>query len=93
MKNGKINEFIDILYYGGEILFEYNDTDYFIQGWNKNGISTMVLDRLSKPYQDSYIWEFSDKSMRTCAEEFLRAPIWNGKTFLDIECDITWKDF
>ncbi len=33
MIKGNITEFLDKLYYGGELLFEYQGITYFLQGW------------------------------------------------------------
>ena len=46
MKNGNITDFLDHLYLGEEIVFEYEGKKYFIQGWwaeDKSG-ATIVLD-------------------------------------------------
>lgn len=93
MINGSFSDFKDILYYGGEILFEYEKNDYFIQGWTDDGLCTMVLDNLSQTDKKGYMWEYSCSKMIDCAERFLNDPIWNGKTFLEIQADVIWKDF
>lgn len=95
MKNGKISEFIDQLYYGQELVFLYNEKKYFIQGWwseDKN-TTTLVLEDVSDGASEGYLWKYSADSMRKCAEAFLSAPIWNGKDFLQIEANVTWSDW
>ena len=47
MINGNITEFLDKVYYGEELFFEYQGIDYFLQGWNKDGEAVMVLDILN----------------------------------------------
>ena len=93
MKNGNINDFISTLYYGGELLFDYSGKEYFIQGWVKDGNSRMVLDQLNPPGNEDYLWDYTFDTMRECAEKFLNDPIWDGKSFLEIEKEVTWKDF
>ena len=92
MINGNITEFLDKLYYGDELLFEYQGVTYFLQGWIKNDQATMVLDiQDSSPFK-GYLWECVRKTMKECADEFLDAHLWNKKTFLEIEKTITWID-
>lgn len=93
MINGNLTEFMDILYYGGELLFEYNKVDYFIQGWTEEGLCTIVLDDLTKPDPNGYVWKYSSHKMRECADKFLNEPLWDGKSFMDIQKDVIWKDF
>ncbi len=92
MQGGNLNDFIDGLYYGYEMIFEYDNTKYFIQGWSKDNQSYMFLD---VPTEDSnnYIWKHEAKTMKECAEAFLSEKLWNGKTFYDIESDVLWSDW
>lgn len=92
MINGNITDFIDKLYYGEELLFEYNSKIYFIQGWIKDGKACMVLDEQKEEAFEDYLWECKKNSMRDCAEEFLSAKLWENKDFLQIEKEVFWKD-
>lgn len=47
MINGDIKEFLDKLYCGEELLFEYENVEYFLQGWTEDNKAHMVLDRNS----------------------------------------------
>ena len=92
MKNGNITEFLDKLYYGEELEFEYMGTRYFLQGWTESNSSKMTLDVIDHSSFEKYLWECSHESMRACAEEFIHAPIWEGESFFQIERDVTWID-
>ena len=92
MINGSITEFLDKLYYGEELLFEYQSLTYFLQGWIQDGEATMVLDIQENAAFQGYLWECVRKTMKECAEEFLAAPLWNKKTFLEVEKELTWID-
>lgn len=92
MINGNITEFLDKVYYGEELFFEYQGIDYFLQGWNKDGEAVMVLDILNQAPFKEYMWECSKASMKECAEEFLNSNIWDGKNFMQIQRDVTWKE-
>lgn len=92
MINGDITEFIDKLYYGEELWFEYAGKEYFLQGWANPPDATMVLDiQDGKPFKD-YLWKCIRPSMRECAEEFLNSKLWGEKNFLEIQREVTWKE-
>ena len=95
MKDGKLTDFLDQLYYGQELVFSYQGKKYFIQGWwdKEKSMATMVLTDESVDSFTGYLWEHNDTKMKHCAEAFLSAPIWEGKDFLQIEADVTWCDW
>ena len=93
MKNGDISDFMDQLYYGGELVFEYDGTKYFLQGWTENDLCTMTLDIVSQKEFKDYLWKHEAKTMKECAEEFLKTPLWNGKVFPQIQKDVLWSDW
>ena len=93
MKNGDINDFLDQLYYGGELVFEYAGSKYFIQGWTTTDRNFMVLDFVRDDEFKSYLWTHEAKTMKECADAFLSAPLWNGQDFLQIQDDVAWTDW
>ena len=95
MKNGNITDFLDHLYLGEEIVFEYEDKKYFIQGWwaeDKSG-ATMVLDFVENLEFQQYFWKNNSSTMKACAEKFLATPLWDGKTFLQLQEKVIWSDW
>lgn len=92
MINGKLTEFLDKLYFGEELHFEYCGKEYFLQGWMEDGEAIMVLDVLEDAPFKNYIWETKDKNMKECAEEFINSPIWEGKDFMQIQREVSWKE-
>lgn len=95
MKNGKITDFIDHLFLGEEMVFEYGNKKYFIQGWwsEDKSVATLMLDLVEKQEFHQYLWEYTSSSMKVCAEAFLSAPLWDGKTFLQIQETVVWSDW
>ncbi|MCL2046044.1 MAG: hypothetical protein FWG88_06625 [Oscillospiraceae bacterium] len=94
MINGNVNEFLDTLSTGQELVFAYKNRKLFLQGWYENGKHFMVLDQWESsiiPFE-GYIWEVSADSMYECAEAFLDAPIFDGKKFWEVERQIEWLD-
>lgn len=100
MIDGNVNEFVDNLYYGSEMYFIYNNKKYFIQGWVRDSIHYLVLDYdyETEPYDpnnpdcNKYIWEYASPNSSECVQAFLDAPLWDDKTFYDVENEITWTD-
>ena len=93
MKNGDITDFMDQLYYGGELVFEYAGSKYFIQGWTMDDRNFMALDYVNNEQFKEYLWKHEAKTMKECAEAFLAAPLWNGKNFSQIQEEVTWSDW
>lgn len=91
MINGDVKEFVDGLYYGDERWFTYQGKEYFIQGWVKEGLFYLLLDD-AKVEGEDYIWKYSGESNNEAVEEFLAAKLWNGKTFFEVEKEMTWTD-
>ena len=62
MIDGRLSEFLDLLYMGEELVFEYHNVKYFLQGWSSEGQARMVLDKVSEtaPFKE-YFWEFQGK--------------------------------
>lgn len=93
MKNGNITEFLNRLSYGEELDFEYDGKEYFLQGWaEEDGTCRMTMFVVEDNPFENYDWECRFESMKECADAFLAAKIWNNRTFLQVEEEITWKD-
>ena len=89
MKNGNVQEFVDHIHYGDELWFLYNDTKYFLEGWIENDILELVLYEMKENGRD-YKWKGDNNNYPV--EDFLSDKIFDGKTFWEIENDITWVD-
>ena len=100
MIGGNVNEFVDNLYYGSEMYFVFREKKFFIQGWIEDGIHHLVLDYdyeterfdPNNPECNTYLWEFSSADSGDCVKAFLDAPLWDGKSFYDVESEMRWVD-
>ena len=100
MIDGNVNEFVDNLYYGTEMYFVFREKKYFIQGWLKDGMHSLVLDYdyetelydPDNPECNNYIWEYSSSDSSECVNAFLEAPLWDGKPFYEVEKEIKWAE-
>lgn len=90
--NGDVTEFVDRIHYGDELIFMYNGQKFFLQGFlEDDGICTTYLDRWEPP-ADDYIWVGRGDSKNFPVEEFLKAEIWDGKSFWEVEKKMEWLD-
>lgn len=91
MLNGDVQEFVDGLYYGDGRNFVYDDMEFFIQGWHIKGFCYLVLE-LFVPFHKATYWECLSKDNQECVNKFLEAKIFKGKSFWEVEKNITWID-
>ena len=95
MINGDANEFIDGLYYGDERFFLYKGCKYFIEGYtDEKGLSMLNLYIMEDPDDpnNDFKWSALADGDHFPVEKFEKAPIFNGKTFWEVEKDIEWVD-
>ena len=90
MINGDVNEFVDGLYYGDERWFRFNGIKYFIEGWVKEGLFSLLLYQME--LDPGYVWEKTEPvtQRQEVVDAFLTDKIFDGKTFWEVEKDITW---
>ena len=92
MINGNINEFTDKLWCGEELIFVYNGKKYFSQGFITDGGEYVFGIQMWEP-EVKLLWEITGKEAQESYEEFLKQPIFDGKTFWEIEKDTEWVDY
>ena len=74
MINGDVNDFVDRISYGDELIFTFHGRKYFLQGYHdKGGLWTTYRDRWEPP-ADDYIW-VGKCDFHFPVEEFLRQRI------------------
>lgn len=93
MIDGDPKVFIDELYYGQEHTFIFNGGKYMVQGYitddNRRKIEMFSYD-LETP--DFYWVAYSKLEEEFPVKEFEKAKLFNGKTFWEVEQEITWTD-
>ena len=92
MINGKTNEFLDNLWVGEEVIFTYNGKKYFAQGYTRDDNISVHEVQLWEP-EEKLVWrkEGGDASDRMAA--FQNEPIFDGKSFWEVEKEIEWVDY
>lgn len=92
MINGNIDEFMDKLWSGEELIYTYNGKKYFSQGYiMDDGKYRFELQRW-EPDAD-ILWKTEGLSNQDSLEAFLKEPLFDGKTFLEVEKEIEWVDY
>lgn len=91
MIDGDINEFVDKLWGGEELIYVYNGKKYFSQGYTLPDGRYRFELQIWEPYGD-VLWEVEGLSRTESLEEFFSLPLFGNKKFWDIEQEITWVD-
>ncbi len=92
MTEAERRNFCDVLFSAQEIIFTFHNFKYCVQGYHQNGKAHMYLSQWEPESPEPSVWECTADLMRHCGEQFLEAPIFNGKTFWEVESEITWVD-
>ena len=98
MKDGNVYDF---LYHAGyeEVAVEYNGYKYFFYGLRKDevtGLYTFVVERYTMNNPEWIYAGVYDKAAPTkaeCLEQFFQTPLSDGKTFWELEKDMTWIEW
>ena len=91
MINGSIDEFMEKLRGGEEVVYVYNGKKYFSQGYvNDDGKYRFELQQWEPEVK--ILWEIVGKSNQDSLYAFLKEPLFDGKTFWDIESEAEWVD-
>lgn len=92
MINGSINDFMDKLWNGEELIYTYKGTKYFSQGYTlENGNYRFELQRW-EPRAD-VLWYVEGLTNEESVEAFLKEPFYEGQTFWAVEKEIEWVDY
>ena len=91
MINGDPYEFLDMVYSGQEILYSYNGIRYFYQGYCKNDVFYMEIFKYDFS-NEGFVWKIKTDIDANSIEIFENAPIFEGKTFWEVEKEIEWLD-
>ena len=99
MTNQEMTEFREMLYYGMDnVIFNIAGTVFQINsGWENDVHSISVyriIKKSSAEESDVYeeIFDFNDSHAEENIERFFDAPLFDGKTFWEVEQEIEWVD-
>jgi len=92
MINGNPNKFLEVVASGQDITYKFKDKIYWYQGYNKNDKFRMEIF-VYIPATEGFVWECEKATYIDCLNEFINAPIFDGKTFWEVENEIEWGDW
>lgn len=95
MIDGNVNVFFDNMYHGDEFNISYRDKQYFIQSYFldfQTYIHEIVVRQANPEIAEDKIFECKSNNPQQNIENFQNAKIFNGKTFWEVEQEITWLD-
>ena len=92
MEGGRVNDFIDAFSYQS-VAVVYKGEKYFSDGITmrddcKYSFFIIKVDDNGEFLSDVY--EYEGDSITDCIIAFENATIWNGKSFYDVENEMTW---
>lgn len=95
MEAGNVNEFLDKITYQDEVVLFHNEKYFFNITLDKQAdvyckFWIFVVDNQRNWVRDAF--EISGDTIAYCMEKFLKAPIWDGKTFWEAEKEMTWDE-
>ena len=91
MINGDVQEFVEWIHYGFDLIFTFRGRKYFMQGYvGDDGKHTTFLDQW-EPTREALIWEGKGDEAYP-VEEFLAQKLWDGMDFWEAEKEIEWVD-
>ncbi|AOZ95331.1 hypothetical protein [Butyrivibrio hungatei] len=92
MINGNTDDFVSKLWDGEEVIYIYNGKKYFSQGYNLDDGRYRFELQLWEP-QGEMLWKVEGLNRQESLEAFLKEPLFDGKTFWEVEKEIEWVDY
>ena len=93
MINGNANDFLDGVYNLQELIHMYHGKKYFLQGYCNENDSQYILEMQLWEPEEKTLWKCEKPVLLECREEFLKTPLYDGKTFWEAESEIEWVDY
>lgn len=92
MINGNPNRCLEVVASGQDITYKFRGIIYWYQGYNKGDKFRMEIFK-HIPSSPGCVWECERNTYLDCYNEFIKAPIFDGKTFWEAEQEIEWGDW
>lgn len=95
MEGGKVTDFIDAFTYQS-VSFVFKSEKFFSDGIVVNSDGKYYFFIIKVDSDGNFledVYEFWGDSISDCVFAFENAPIWDGKTFYEVEKKMTWVDW
>ncbi|MCR5309807.1 MAG: hypothetical protein K6E32_00150 [Lachnospiraceae bacterium] len=91
MINGSIDEFMDKLWSGEELIYTYRGKKYFSQGYIDDEKKYVFELQMWEP-EIKTLWQVRGLSNQESLDVFLKEPLFEGKKFWEAEKEMEWVD-
>lgn len=92
MINGNPGEFVDRIYSCQDTVYIFKGIKYWFQGYTLPEGSVHMEIFQYQPVSESCLWEYTGTTIEECHNAFLNAPLFDQKTFWEVEREIEWVD-
>ncbi|MBR2521352.1 MAG: hypothetical protein IKE62_04120 [Oscillospiraceae bacterium] len=95
MNQKEADAFIQALNNGADVRFVFRETRFYIECWQEDGESFLSLSRYRIYHAEERLeqfWECSAPSPALCAEKFLSAGLWGGRSFREARDEFLFSD-
>lgn len=92
MIGGNPNDFLDRIYSCQDTIYQYKGIKYWFQGYmtDSNRVHMEIIQYF--PASDREVWSYDGKTIDECWQAFVHAPIFDGRSFWNVEKNIEWLD-
>ena len=88
MKGGTVEDFVEYLYTCQDTAFIYKGITYWYQGYMPNDHTVHMELYACNPPDDNDLWNHDGATIDEGVQDLLKAPLFDGKTILEVEQDI-----
>ena len=92
MIGGNPNDFLNRVYSCQDTIFVYKRIKCWFQGYMPDDNSVHMEVTQYEPPSDREVWSYDAATIDECWQAFIKASLFNGKSFWEIEQDIEWVD-
>lgn len=93
MIDGDPHEFLKSIAFGQDTVYVYHGIKYWFQGYITSEGKWHMETYQYEPYDDDWFWSYDCDPGEDDVKVFVEAPIFEGKTFWEVEQDIQWVDY
>ena len=92
MIGGNPNDFLDRIYSCQDTIYIYKGVKYWFQGYMPDPETVHMEVVQYQPSSEKEIWSHNDTTIERCQQAFIKAPLFDGRSFWDAEQEIEWVD-
>lgn len=93
MEAGNVNEFLEKIAYQEEAVI-FNEHKYFFNPCEQHGVGKLEIQQwnLNDEWEADF-FNIESKTTEECVKKMVSLPIWNGRTFWEVEPEMIWTEW